>query len=416
MVDRYFQRAISDVGANPKVISTIRKVTDESLLVILKKIRDNLLENDKKQSSEGNSLYNDVPLSNSEAKHYKDIFDTKIFVAKMTRERFEREKKRIEREEKGRIKLQQALEEDEKKRLMLLAQKETEKKKRVEDLVKKKEKRKKQLDEIREIGEKEFREVVSIKPLYVKIEENYEEQVLMPELEKKKAELARKREFLQPIKRTEIIEHMKKYQEAAVENQIRREFQAKTKALEFKYNSSAGVIKSRFTDRVLEEEKKKKEDLEKVEQDKARLIEKKKKYAEVVKEMFVPSVDEFKKQEMLLIQERLKNPVRIKLTEKSISDEENKPRRKWKKNPMVPEEPLKKEVKVVDYLAEKRKKPRGASVDVRVKDDGWKEFSDNTQDEETRIKNIKKRAEDLEKQASKFERYIKSVALIERHH
>lgn len=416
MVDRYFQRAISDVGAGSKVISAIKTITDETLQIILNKIKENLLESDKKQSRSSSSHYNEETLTKSEAKHYKEIFDTKNFVAKMARERFEREKKKIERDDKARIKLQQALEDEEKKKLVEIEMKEAEKKRRVEELLKKKEQRKRQLDEIREIGEKEFKEVISTKPLYMKIEENYEEQVLMPELEKKKAELARKREFLQPIKRTEIIEHMKKYQEASMESQLRREYQAKTKAIEFKYNSSTGVIKSRFTDRVLEEEKKKKEEQEKIEHEKEVLIEKKKKYAKIVKEMFAPSIDEFKKNEMLLIQERLKNPVRIKFAEKSISDEESKPKRKWKKNSMVPEQPPKREPKVVDYLAEKRKNYRGASLDVFMPDNTLNDPIDDHQDNETLIKNIKKRAEYLEKQATKFERYIKSVALIEPHH
>lgn len=413
MVEKYFNKALSDLTAKDKFIKCVVVVTNETLASVLNKIKENLLNDEKIQSRKSSSRYEYDQESrdmDTQENQLKSAFDAKLFVAKMTRDRWEREKKKIEREEKARMKVLASIEEEERLKMYENFKREKEKERRVEELLKKKEKRKKMIEELKEIGEKEFREVISNKPLYLKIEENYEEQVLMPELEKKKAELARKREFLQPIRRSEILDHMKKYQETAIESQVRREIQIKNKQLEFKYNSSACAMKSRFTDRVLEEEKKKKEEMEKAGHDRIQLVEKKKKYADIVKEMFVPSIDEFKKQEMLLIQERLKNPVRIKLTEKSISDEENKPKRKWKKNPMVPEPPPKKEAKVVDYLAEKRKK-RGSSVQIYSFRDEPEHFEDLSDiDEEERIRRIKQRAEHLEKEATKFERYIKSVA------
>jgi hypothetical protein len=414
MVEKFFQKSLSDLAASQNIISTVVVVTNETLASVLSKIKENLLSDDKGQNSRNSSRYDQESQEiNQEENHLKNIFDAKGFVAKMTRERWEREKKKIEREEKARVKLVASIEEEERKKYSESLKKEEEKQKRIEILLRKKEARKKMIEELKEIGEKEFREVISNKPMYLRIEENYEEQVLMPELEKKKAELARKREFLQPIRRSEILDHMKKYQETAMESQVRREIQAKNKQLEFKYNSSACAMKSRFTDRVLEEEKKKKEESEKAEHEKVQLVDKRKKYASIVKEMFVPSVDEFKKQEMILIQERLKHPVRIKLNEKSISDEENKPKKKWKKNSMIPDPPPKREAKVVDYLAEKRKK-RGSSVQIYSFNYEPQHFLDDSDiDEEERVKRIKKRAEHLEKEATKFERYIKSVASIE---
>ena len=126
--------------------------------------------------------------------------------------------------------------------------------------------------------------------------------------------------------------------------------------------------------------------------------------------MFAPSIDEFKRQEMLLIQEKLKHPVRITLNEnKSISDDGDKPRPKWKKNNLVPEKPPKREGKIVDYLALKRKE-RENSVDIERRNIEWESLiHDTTIDNQTKVKKLFKKAEILENESKKIERNIKSV-------
>ena len=335
MVDQFFFDSISKLSLSENNVKLIKKSTENSLNKVLTKIRENFFtktekHSDKTKSQIGQNASSSIltTIEENEANINSNV-SNKLLVAKLAKERAEREKKKLEREEKARKKMKEELIEIERKKNEEMMIKEEEKRKRVEEMIQKKEKRKKDLEYYKEVGEKEFKEAFSTKPLYVKIEENYEDQVLMPELEKKKAELARKRELFQPIRKHEIIEHMKRYQEYSYESQVRREQSLKNKEIEFKYNNSAGVFKSKFTENILEEERLKKEEQEKIEQEKKKLIEKKKKYSSIVKEMFIPSVDVFKRQEMLLIQEKLKHPVTIKLTEnRSISDEENKPRKK----------------------------------------------------------------------------------------
>ena len=416
MVDNYFIVSIDNLNLPPKLLQSVKNSTTSALHKVLNQIREDFSITCKKYSRKSSPVTDqidsqtEVSEDEDNQKNYPLKITNKALVAKLAKERTEREKKRLEREEKARIKMQEEIEEYEKKKFEEIMLKEEEKRKRVEELLYKKDQRKRQIEYLKEIGEKEFREVITSKPLYVKIEENYEEQVLMPELEKKKAELAKKREFFQPIKKQEIAEHMKKYQENSLENQMRREIHNKNKQIEFKYNNSAYIIKSKFTENILEEEKKKKEEKEQQEQGKKKLLEKKKNYSSVVKEMFAPSIDEFKRQEMLLIQEKLKHPVRITLNEnKSISDDGDKPRPKWKKNNLVPEKPPKREGKIVDYLALKRKE-RENSVDIERRNIEWESLiHDTTIDNQTKVKKLFKKAEILENESKKIERNIKSV-------
>lgn len=413
MVEKHFIKALEDLNLTVKINEAIKTATSQTLDKLLYRLKTDLLKG-KKNYSRKSSLYGEELEINEnfrEEEHEKNIehlIANKLFLAKLARDRQERERKRYEREEKARKKMQEEYEIEEKRRIEDAQIKELEKKRRVEELLKKKETRKKQMDFFKELGDKEYKEVITTKPLYIKFEENYEEQVLMPELEKKKAELARKREFLQPIRRNEIMDHMKKYQEIAYENQARRELSAKNKQIEFKYNNSTGIIKSRFTDNILEEERRKKEELDKLDAEKKLLVEKKKRYASLVKEMFAPSVDEFKRQEMVLIQEKLKHPVRLKIMENRSASDEDKPKKRWKKNNLIPEPPPKREGKIVDYLAEKRKE-RGNSVEIHSRHINWENIlNDSSIDNSEKIKKLKKKAHLLEVEASRFEHNLKS--------
>ena len=417
MVEKYFLDSFKILNISNKLAHTVKSTTKESLARIIDRIREIFSIKDSRKSSSESELSEspgELNIQEGDRRNYIPQVSNKLLVAKLNKERVEREKKRLEREEKARLRAQEEMQEVERRKQEENYLKEEEKRRRVEKLLKKKEQRKKNIEFFKEVGEKELREIIANKPLYVKIEENYEEQVLMPELEKKKAELAKKREVFQPVRKQEIIDHMKKYQENSLESQARREILAKNKEIEFKYNNSACVIKSKFTENILEEERRKREEKEQQEIEKKKLLDRKKQYASIVKDNFAPSVDEFKRHEMLLIQERLKHPVRIKIVEnKSTSDEENKPKRKWKKNNLIPEKPPKREGKIVDYLAEKRKY-RGNSVVVvsRVIDiDSL--IQDDTIDKDYKIEKLKKKAQILEIEAKKHERHernIKSVS------
>ncbi|KAL4507219.1 hypothetical protein ABPG72_002012 [Tetrahymena utriculariae] len=120
-------------------------------------------------------------------------------------------------------------------------------------------------------------------------EERYKQEVELPELEKRKKELAEKRKLYKPIDLQEIREHAKKHDE---EIKIRK-LQAKTNVLA-EYNSFEGdnykYPKSSALNKVLEDDKlfKMKEVIEM--QKKKEQIERRREYAKLVKEVHVPRV------------------------------------------------------------------------------------------------------------------------------
>jgi hypothetical protein len=418
MVERYFYKATEELRVRDGSLKVIKSEMRRVLRVVLGRVKEKLLTNKKashKSSSSDNYSSEFAEDANNES--LMQLVSNKEFIEKLAKERSERERKKLEREEKTRRKMMLELEAEENRRSLEMQLKEEEKRKRVEELLKKKEERRKKLDEFKDLGDRELREVAGSKPLFMRIEENYEENVLMPELEKKKAELAKKRELFQPIRRGEIVDHMRKYHESALESQARRELNFKSKQLEFKYNSTAFMLKSHFTERILEDQHRKKEESEKLETEKKFLVEKKKKYASMVKDMFIPSVDEFKRQEMLLIKEKLKHPVRIRLNSEgqSGSEEEMKVKHNWKKNPLLPEPVKRKEPKVVDYLAEQRQK-RGNSVGaVNLSGDWESVMYDDQIGNDEKVKILRKKAAQLERKAHLFEGNMKSPDSVDNH-
>ena len=211
-----------------------------------------------------------------------------------------------------------------------------------------------------ELGNQEYKKVLSSKPLHEKIEEKYFSKVLMPELERHKLELAKKREMLQPINRSEILEHARKHDQLMEEHDM----QKRNVSQESNYDPSK--LRSKFTLAYLEDQRKRKQQQEKESLGKKNLIEKQKQYAELILEMYQPTIDPAKQLELQLIKEKLRNTsVKIikKRSAKSLSAKEGQsdgenplPRKKkWKKNLMIPEAPKKRESKKVDWLQEQRK-------------------------------------------------------------
>ena len=115
---------------------------------------------------------------------------------------------------------------------------------------------------------------------------------------------------------------------------------------------------------------------------------KKKQYSKLVLEMFQPVVDPSKQMELQVIKEKLKgtvNEIARKRSAKSLeirnsSVSEKPKKKKWKKNIMVPDKPVKKDPVIVDWLGEKRKirkeldEDKGYSItelDQSIDDDAW---------------------------------------------
>ncbi|OMJ83786.1 hypothetical protein SteCoe_15194 [Stentor coeruleus] len=117
------------------------------------------------------------------------------------------------------------------------------------------------------------------RPKFMDIEESYKSKIELPELERRKAELAKKRIMLKPISRQEMIEHVKKYNEYSVEAEKKRT----VKYLESVEKDTHLINKIKRNQIIENEEMKAKKKAQ---------FEKRKRYAELVREIFAPKIDE----------------------------------------------------------------------------------------------------------------------------
>lgn len=272
------------------------------------------------------------------------------------------------------------------------------------------------------------------KPLYKKIEKQFEKEYVIPELEKRKKELAEKRNFVKPIDKEELLEHEKKYEEIRKQELLKREQKFKS---DTDYDPSK--YKSKFLDNVLDYEENMKLNQQKKYEEMSELMKKKKNYAKLVLETHKPKVSKRKKMEMDLIKQNLQNPTafeRIKKRMVSSSQtrlnpytalnnshldgheseakysERKKPKYKdfdWReKNRFyeIPKPP--KEIKKVDYLAEKRNQ-RNNDHEVRSevrKPHRWEDEM-NKFEGDAKIYHMKEKARQLEQEALKKEQLMK---------
>ena len=273
--------------------------------------------------------------------------------------------------------------------------------KELEKMKQRKLKRKQELEEIKKRNQ-DMETLKNSKPLYKKIEEDYEKNLKKSEKKlQKEKELNRK----SPINVVDLMEHAKWYEG------VKREHREKQREKgQEKVRSSSYGLASAWTTKVLEEDQKMKKDLNRASQERLNMIERKTKYAELVKEMFMPTVDRIKRQEN---QSRSPRGERLPgISKKSPmrgenfgfgSDGELKykgSKLKWKDNPMVPKPLPKKQGHVVDYLEEKRKEKQeeGDIVDVEWEKDLEKEYTTAQL-----AKVLRKKAKILESKARKHE-------------
>ncbi|CAG9323305.1 unnamed protein product [Blepharisma stoltei] len=343
----------------------------------------------------------------------------KQLLKKLQEEKEQRHKKLQELDEEAKKKFEEEMETNE------ILQQKREEELRKERVLKalqrreKEEKHKKELEDWKILTEREYKHVLSQKYLHEKLQESYVTQVVMPELEKKKADLAQKRMLFQPINREDLIEHARRHDEIMRDLQNRREKEVHNRSIDLQYRQISKSFHSKALDILNEEEKRQKEEKEREELERKQRIEKKLQYSELVKELYRPSIDEYKKQEMKLLVEKLKFPVRTKLhghnsagtyentTESGSMTEKHRIRRKWTKNPMVPEPAPKKEIKQIDFLAEMRiaRHSRGT---IRKKYELEKDLMYiNLHDEENAIK-LKEKADLVDKEILRKERTMSS--------
>lgn len=80
---------------------------------------------------------------------------------------------------------------------------------------------------LKEVGESRTRLVASSRPLFLKYEERFKQEVEMPILEEKKKQLEDIRNFFRPMERRQIEEHAQRYEQA---RQIKREESKRVRA------------------------------------------------------------------------------------------------------------------------------------------------------------------------------------------
>lgn len=243
-------------------------------------------------------------------------------------------------------------------------------------------------------------------PLFKQIQENYQIYQQMPELERRKQELESKRALFKPISLQEIREHAERSKRVLESIQEKR--QNKSISLSNSEKIKLKQMRTKFTQSVVENDRKMREIEENRRIIAKSLMDKKKEYGKIVSDLYQPSIDKFKEQEMKLIKARLELPVRFKIRDLNGELESNCSRslsvqpKTWKKNKMIPEEPVKKTGKFVDYLAERRK-VRELSLDLERKDGDWSLKAHDFDDKDEKMSFLKKKAKVLDNKARSLE-------------
>lgn len=256
-------------------------------------------------------------------------------------------------------------------------------------------KRKKELEDA-QMRKAQYAEQLKEKPLHKKIEEKYFEQVEMKELERRKEELAKKRQIFQPLNKSELIEHARKH------DQILREKERNPSA---PHVSESHSYHSKFLSEVMKRDSELRAEEERILREKLKRVENKKIYANCVREMYVPPVDKFKQMEIILRMEKMKNPVikkkyNIEGSTAAQSDSELKRVVKKKKTSEEILTGKRAKSKVIDYLAEQRNKRKNFDVDEDYED----EFDvDEELEDWQKAQKFNEKAKKLEKKARKAE-------------
>ena len=193
------------------------------------------------------------------------------------------------------------------------------------------------------------------------------------------------------------------------------------KNLEEQVNTVSSSLQSKFTQAILDEERRKKEETEKAKEEKLQNINKRLQYSKLVKEMFPPIVEEGKRfdpdygkseRKGLKISKSRDSSRNVSIGKKKIQPNDYKsdiggiPKRKWEKNSMMPEAPEKRQAVKIDYLADRRKvRGTGSSPVQPLHIDLEKEIYDEDFDSE-KAERIRAKAERMDKQAIIQERLL----------
>jgi len=278
----------------------------------------------------------------------------------------------------------------------------------------------------RESSWKAFKEKErNTKYLHEEIEERYAKDIVMPELEKKKKQLESIRKFHKPIKKEELDEHEKNYQEKI---KVEREKQ-RMKREKWYADIGYGVYdenryKTKFYEKALEEGKNKAEKKRVNSQTRKRKQEKMNNYAKIVKEMHWPEVSEKKRKELQEMKELVENGSKPKFRSPKLNNKYNTSARgsssssdrpqeikkpKWNfHNPMVPKPQPKKEPIKIDWLGDRRAMRQDKEKEIMNNSQSWKAIATNaTLDDQAKLQLLKAKTRMLEENAHRKEQMNK---------
>lgn len=298
--------------------------------------------------------------------------DRLAFIRKMEKHRKERDSVRQAKILKMQAKIAQMDEEEQREKDKAQSQTHEAMMKQLKQTEKELKRREKERQLYKSQSEQAYRAVVKSKPLYVQIEERYEEQVALPKLNEKKQKLAELRRHFAPIRQEDLLEHAKQYDEA-------KQAALETTQVKFLQANLHGHVpistrhyyKGKYAEIADQEDKEFKESLRMHEIERRRLTEKRKKYGGLVAEIFKPDTDsklisDVKRRGETIRNRRLasfSSPKSSTMqTQKGYDVKDVDFRssldngRKFKPNPMIPKPKEKKSPVHIDFLASQRRR------------------------------------------------------------
>ena len=299
-------------------------------------------------------------------------------------------------------------------------EKEKEYKEYLHKMHEKKIQREKELEGLKE-QDKVLNKIKKNKPLYVKISERYLKQIEMPEFQKRKEDLLKKR-MGNSISSKQIIVHAKWYETTKQEHLEKFQKELRNKTIDRKVQSSDNTF-TVWKQKLIEEERNIKEEQKKSMEEKMKMLDKRNTYASLVKQMYLPSIDTSKRDEVekrklqLAASSKLLKPVSEQPVAKESLDlsKENKSEpnlwkpHKFKNNPLAPKSVERRAGKSIDYLGELRKvreetdkEGKEGEKDEEIVQFEWDESLQNLP-EAQKIKMIQKQSRKIEKALKKKE-------------
>lgn len=193
------------------------------------------------------------------------------------------------------------------------------------------------------------------KPLFVKMEETFKTKVEMPELAKTKAQLAKKRELFSPVRTDELALFAFQHDEIIKKKKKEKERVPMT------HSYSAKAYSTKFTEAVLEQERLQKLEVDRLEKERRKRADKMKSYANLVKKLHPPTVDDQKAEELEQLKKKIHHTVRSNSNRLSVRQSVSPHSESQQARTLRPRK-LKKmnlketrDFKSTDYLAELRK-------------------------------------------------------------